>query len=99
MLRFAHQNLRLPSLATIQAVESAARLRSFGRAAEELCVTAGAIGKRISQLEAALGQRLFGRGGRGVSLTAAGHEYLDQIETALHLLSDISRHRIGRAHV
>src|SRR5690606_8475908 len=55
-----------------------------------------AIGKRISQLEAALGQPLFDRGSRGVSLTAAGHEYLDQIETALHLLSDISLHRRSR---
>ena len=96
MLRFAHQNLRLPSLATIQAFESAARLGSFGRAAEELCVTASAIGKRIGQLEAALGQPLFDRGSRGVVLTAAGHEYLDQIETALHLLSDISLHRRSR---
>src|SRR5690606_19348176 len=65
-------------------------------AAEELCITASAIGKRISQLEAALGQPLFDRGSRGVSLTAAGHEYLDQIETALHLLSDISLHRRSR---
>ena len=55
MLRFAHQNLRLPSLATIQAFESAARLGSFGRAA----------GKRISQLETPLGQPLFDRGSPG----------------------------------
>ena len=96
MLQFAHQNLRLPSLATIQAFESAARLGSFGRAAEELCVTASAIGKRIGQLETALGQLLFDRRSRGVVLTAAGQEYLDQIETALHLLSDISLHRRAR---
>ncbi|HET8598377.1 MAG TPA: LysR substrate-binding domain-containing protein [Castellaniella sp.] len=92
MTSLAQQNIRLPSLATIRAFESAARLGSFGRAAEELCITASAVGKRITQLEALLGQPLFDRGSRGVSLTAAGHEYLNQIETALHLLSDVSLH-------
>jgi DNA-binding transcriptional LysR family regulator len=92
MMSFAQQNIRLPSLATIRAFEAAARLGSFGRAAEELCLTASAVGKRISQLEALLGQPLFDRGSRGVALTAVGHEYLEQIGTALHLLSDVSLH-------
>uniref|UniRef100_UPI00333E194B LysR substrate-binding domain-containing protein n=1 Tax=Castellaniella defragrans TaxID=75697 RepID=UPI00333E194B len=86
----------MPSLQTIQAFEAAARLGSFGRAAEELCVTASAIGKRIGQLETLLGQPLFDRVSRGVVLTATGHEYLDQIEIALQLLSDISMHRRSR---
>src|SRR5690606_40867659 len=87
MLRFAHQNLRLPSLATIQAFESAARLGSFGRAAEELCITASAIGKRISQLEAALGQPLFDRGSRGVSLTAArSEEHTSELQSRENLV-------------
>src|SRR5690606_40140987 len=42
------------------------------------------------------GPPLFGRGSRGVSRPAAGREYLGQIETALHLLSDFSRHRRSR---
>lgn len=92
MTSLVQQNLRLPSLATIRAFESAARLGSFGRAAEELCLTASAVGKRITQLEALLGQPLFDRGSRGVALTAVGHEYLEQIGTALHLLSDVSLH-------
>ncbi|WP_323018297.1 LysR substrate-binding domain-containing protein [Castellaniella sp.] len=91
-MSLAQQNIRLPSLATIRAFESAARLGSFGRAAEELCITASAVGKRITQLEALLGQPLFERGSRGVALTAIGHEYLEQIETALHLLSNVSLH-------
>lgn len=92
MISLAQQNVRLPSLATIRAFESAARLGSFGRAAEELCITASAVGKRITQLETLLGKTLFDRGSRGVVLTATGHEYLEQIETALHLLSDVSLH-------
>ncbi|WP_345796848.1 LysR substrate-binding domain-containing protein [Castellaniella sp. MT123] len=92
MISLAQQNVRLPSLATIRAFESAARLGSFGRAAEELFLTASAVGKRITQLETLLGQALFDRGSRGVALTAAGHEYLEQIETALHLLTDVSLH-------
>lgn len=92
-MSLAQQHIRLPSLASIRAFESAARLGSFGRAAEELCITASAVGKRIIQLESWLGQPLFERGSRGVLLTTAGHEYLAQIETALQLLSDISLHQ------
>lgn len=93
MFSFAHQDVRLPSLAAIQAFESAARLGSFGRAAEELCVTSSAVGKRIAQLEDILGRELFERSNRGVHLNASGREYLEQIQTALHLLSDISMHK------
>ena len=45
---------------------------SYHRAAEALCITQSAVTQRIQALEGALGQKLFIRSGRGVSLTAAG---------------------------
>ena len=59
-------------LQTLLAFESAARLASFSRAAQELSLTQSAISHQIQQLETWAGQMLFRRVGRGVALTAAG---------------------------
>ncbi|VFR31768.1 Glycine cleavage system transcriptional activator [plant metagenome] len=84
-----------PSLTELIAFESAARHGSFTRAAEELCVTQGAVSKQVKSLEATVGVELFLRVRQGLMLTDAGRGYLsqikgglDQIETAsLDLLS------------
>ncbi|MFF7395031.1 LysR substrate-binding domain-containing protein [Achromobacter sp. NPDC008082] len=89
------KDVRLPPLAAIQAFEAAARLGSFERASEELFVTASAIGKRIAALEALLDVSLFIRSSRGATLSAAGRDYLNQVRTALDLLSDASLHQRG----
>lgn len=86
------KDVRLPPLATIQAFEASARLGSFDKASEELCITASAVGKRIAALEVLIGASLFARGPRGTSLTVAGREYLGQVRTALGLLSEVSLH-------
>ncbi|HEY0332102.1 MAG TPA: LysR family transcriptional regulator [Stenotrophomonas sp.] len=67
----------LPPLPALRAFESAARLRSVSRAAEELHVTHGAVSRHIRTLEEALGMPLFQRQGRGLALTAAGEQLRD----------------------
>ena len=55
---------------------------SFSAAADRLLLTQPAISQHIQDLEATLGARLFDRGRRGVTLTAAGetlHGYTRQI--------------------
>ena len=86
------KGVRLPPLAAIQAFEASARLGSFDKASEELSVTASAIGKRVASLEELIGVSLFTRGARGLSLSVAGKEYLEQVRTALGLLSAVSLH-------
>lgn len=88
----SRKEIRLPPLATIQAFEASARLGSFDRASEELCVTASAVGKRIAALEVLIGVSLFTRGARGLALSVAGREYLGQVRIALGLLSEVSLH-------
>jgi LysR family glycine cleavage system transcriptional activator len=46
---------RLPALNALKAFEAAARYESFTRAAEELCVTQGAVSHQVKALEAELG--------------------------------------------
>ena len=64
----------LPPLLSLRAFESAARLGSFKRAAEELAVTPAAVGAQIKALEQRLGVLLFERQHRkNVATPAAFH--------------------------
>ena len=74
---------RLPSLNALKAFEAAARSESFTRAAEELCVTQGAVSHQVKALEATLGVKLFNRERQRLTMTEAGREYLAVVRDAL----------------
>jgi len=63
-----------PPLNALRAFEAAARLGGFASAADELCVTSGAITQQIKTLEAWIGAPLFERQAQGVQLTGVGAE-------------------------
>lgn len=62
----------LPPLDCLKVFEAAARHASFTRAADELCVTKGAVSHQIRRLEEHVGCELFTRAVRQVTLTEAG---------------------------
>lgn len=68
--------MKLPPLNALRVFDAAARHAAFGRAAEELHVTHGAVSRQIKQLEASLGVTLFERRNRAVFLTDAGRQLL-----------------------
>ena len=70
---------RLPPLNTLKAFEAAARHESFTRAAQELCVTQGAVSQQVKALEGELGLKLFNRERQGLVVTIAGREYLARL--------------------
>ncbi|GHD69243.1 transcriptional regulator GcvA [Jeongeupia chitinilytica] len=74
---------KLPSLPALRAFEAAARHGHFGRAADELFVTHGAISHQIRALEDTLGFALFTRDGRGVKLTAEGRRLAATLNASL----------------
>src|SRR5215213_1324003 len=74
---------RLPPLNGLKAFEAAARSESFTRAAEELCVTQGAVSHQVKALEAILGVKLFNRERQRLVITDAGREYLAVVRDAL----------------
>ena len=78
-----------PPLNALRAFEAAARHGAFTMAAEELCVTPGAVAQQIKNLEDWGGAPLFDRKAQGVALTQLGAETardltlaFDQIGTA-----------------
>jgi LysR family glycine cleavage system transcriptional activator len=73
---------RLPPLNALRAFEAAARHLSFTCAAQELCVSQGAISRHIRLLEDSLGVMLFERRHRQVVLTREGEGYRGAIQAA-----------------
>src|SRR5713101_3002532 len=78
---------RLPPLNALKAFEAAARHESFTRAAEELCVTQGAVSHQVKALEVELGIKLFNRERQRLLLTGAGCGYLRVGRDALHRIA------------
>jgi DNA-binding transcriptional LysR family regulator len=70
-------------LAQLEAFLQVAHHRSFSRAAEALFLTQPSVTARIQSLERELGERLFERTGRSVTLTDAGHAFIPHAQRAL----------------
>lgn len=82
---------QLPPLNALRAFEATARHLSVKNAADELCVTAGAVSQLIKSLELHLGVPLFRRANRGIFLTDAGQAYLPPVRNAFRQISDATR--------
>ncbi|MGF6226166.1 LysR family glycine cleavage system transcriptional activator [Inquilinus ginsengisoli] len=73
---------RLPSLKGLQAFEAFARAGSMVRAADELCVTHGAVSRQIKALEQQLGAKLLAGPRHDLALTPAGQELAASLAAA-----------------
>lgn len=87
----------LPPLTWLQAFEAAARTLSFTAAGQELGVTQAAISQRVRLLEDRLGQRLFVRHPRSLSLTPAGQSWLPSLQDGFTRLAEGTREVFGEA--
>lgn len=90
--------MNLPPLRALACFESVARLNSFSRAAEALHVSQSAVSHQIRQLEDHLGEVLFLRQGRMLSLTPEGQSYYDEIADALKQIEHATDTLQGRTH-
>src|ERR1700721_1507980 len=81
----------LPPLNALRAFEAAARRLSVKDAADELCVTPGAVSQMLKTLEAHLGIALFRRANRGIFLTEAGQNYLPSVRNAFRQIAEATR--------
>ena len=81
---------KLPPLNALRTFEAAARLCSFTDAADELCVTHGAVSQQIRTLEDYFNRPLFVRAHGKVSLNNAGRELLPVISDCLFRIEKVS---------
>jgi LysR family glycine cleavage system transcriptional activator len=82
--------LKMPPFAALRAFESASRLTSVSRAAEELHLTHSAISHQIKALEEYLGLKLMERDGRRIKLTHEGRSYAYQIRQSMMQIGSAS---------
>ena len=88
----------MDKLRAIQYFVSAAEGASLSAAARQHDVSAAAVAKLISALEAKLNVRLLERRAQGVVLTAAGSAYLDSCRPLLSALAEADEVASGAAH-
>lgn len=86
--------------------EALAETLNFTRAAERVHVTQSTLSHQIRQLEEELGQPLFDRIGKRVSITEAGETLLlhigpalRQVDMAVHAIRDVSEEIVGEIRV
>ena len=77
----------LPSLDALKVFEAAARHLSFTLAAEELCITKGAVSYQVRKLEQSLDCALFRRSVRQVYLTPPGQQLM---QTTQRLFAELN---------
>jgi DNA-binding transcriptional LysR family regulator len=87
----------LPSLDSLRCFVEAARTLNFRAAARSVALTPSALGQRIRQLEDQLGQELFARSTRRVTLTRAGRDLVPYAERALASVGECVRAAQGHA--
>ncbi|THK36677.1 LysR family transcriptional regulator [Ensifer sp. MPMI2T] len=76
----------IPSIRAIQSFVAAGRRGSFLEAAAELQLTPSAVSHQIRLMEEELGEKLFHRIGRNVTLTEIGERYHRDLSEALSLI-------------
>jgi LysR family glycine cleavage system transcriptional activator len=81
--------MKTPSINALRAFEAAARLQSFSHAADELCVTHGAISHQIRGLERQTGDKLFQRKKRKMLLTPVGAILVHRVRQSLLTIDEI----------
>jgi len=95
MLRPIRQTRVLPPLNPLRAFEVAARHLSFTQAADELCVTQGAISRSVRTLEDFFGFPLFERTGRGLELTDRSKKLAHRLTEVFGQLNDATNEFLG----
>ena len=89
----------LPPLDSLKVFESAARNLSFSRAAEELCLSKGAVSYQIKKLEEFVQSSLFIRSVRQVNLTDAGDSLLKSTQSVFKDLNNTFAEFKGEARI
>jgi LysR family glycine cleavage system transcriptional activator len=87
--------VHLPPFKGILAFDVVARLGSLAKAAEEVHLTPSAVSHQIAGLESFVGQRLFDRTSRGLTLTVAGERFHRDITSALAQIASAAQNVRG----
>lgn len=80
---------RLPTLASVEAFVTIARLGSVKAASEELALSSPALSRRIQALEHFIGRPLFERGHQSIKLNPDGEHLFELVSPIMRDLADV----------
>ena len=83
--------MKLPPMNALRAFEAVSRHGSVSRAAEELCVSQGAVSQQIRNLEDHFGKELFDRGPHAFALTEEGEAFAAVVQQSLEQIAVAAR--------
>ena len=86
----------LPSFNALVAFEATARLKSVTEAANELCVTPGAVSRQITTLESWMDHLLMRRSPQGVVLTERGKKLALSLGNSFNMIAKAVREAMGQ---
>lgn len=75
--------MKLPPMNALRAFEAVSRLGSVSKAAEELCVSQGAVSQQLRNLEDHLGREMFIRSPHSFALSEDGEEFAEVVQHSL----------------
>jgi LysR family glycine cleavage system transcriptional activator len=75
--------MKLPPMNALRTFEAVSRLGSVSKAAEELCVSQGAVSQQLRNLEDNLGRELFIRTPNSFTLSEDGEEFAEVVQQSL----------------
>jgi LysR family glycine cleavage system transcriptional activator len=79
--------MKLPPMNALKAFEAVSRLGSVSKAAEDLCVSQGAVSQQLRNLEDDLGRELFIRTPNSFKLSEDGEEFAEVVQRSLKEIS------------
>ncbi len=79
--------MKLPPMNALRAFEAVSRLGSVSKAAEELCVSQGAVSQQLRNLEDHLDRELFVRTPNSFKLSEDGEEFAEVVQRSLEDIS------------
>jgi LysR family glycine cleavage system transcriptional activator len=79
--------MKLPPMNALRAFEAVSRLGSVSKAADELCVSQGAVSQQLRNLEDHLGREMFIRTPKSFKLSEDGEEFAEVVQRSLEDIS------------
>lgn len=88
---------KLPPLNALRAFEAVSRLGGVSKAAEELCVSQGAVSQQLRKLEDHFGRQLFHRSANSLTLTDLGEEFAAAVQQGFADITEAATRLSGKA--
>ena len=79
--------MKLPPMNALRAFEAVSRLGSVSKAADDLCVSQGAVSQQLRNLEDYFGKTLFNRSANSFSLTEEGQTFARTVQQSLNQIA------------